>query len=110
MTSAVKNLIPRKAAETSTTTQYTAINCVARIDSFTVTNTGTDNATISVYLVAAGGSAGSSNQVVKAWGVAPSEAVMIPVLTGQVINPSGFIATIASTAGLTISCNGTEIT
>lgn len=110
MTSAVKNLIPRKTAETSTTTQYTAINCVTRIDSFTATNTGAANATISVYLVAAGGSAGTSNQVVKEWGLAPSEAAMIPVLVGQVINPSGFIATIASAAGITISCNGTEIT
>ena len=39
MTVTIKVLIPAKQAENSQTTQYTAVNCKAIIDKFTITNT-----------------------------------------------------------------------
>lgn len=107
----VKNLIPRKQAESSQTTQYTATNCKTIIDKFTVTNTSAANVTLSVNLVASGGSAGDSNLVLKAKSIAPSETYTCPELVGQTLEASGFISTLASAAtSLTISASGREIT
>lgn len=107
----VKNLIPRKQAENSQTTQYTATNCKTIIDKFTVTNTSAANVTLSVNLVASGGSAGDSNLVLKAKSIAPSETYTCPELVGQTLEASGFISTLAGSAtSLTISASGREIT
>lgn len=107
----VKNLIPRKQAESSQTTQYTASNCKAIIDKFTVTNTSASNVTLSVNLVASGGAAGDSNLVLKAKSIAPSETYTCPELVGQTLEASGFISTLAGAAtSLTISASGREIT
>ena len=107
----VKNLIPRKQAENSQTTQYTASNCKTIIDKFTVTNTSASNVTLSVNLVASGGSAGDSNLVLKAKSIAPSETYTCPELVGQTLESGGFISTIAGAAtSLTISASGREIT
>lgn len=107
----VKNLIPRKQAESSQTTQYTATNCKTIIDKFTVTNTSAANVTLSVNLVASGGSAGDSNLVLKAKSIAPSETYTCPELVGQTLEASGFISTLAGAAtSLTISASGREIT
>jgi hypothetical protein len=107
----VKNLIPRKQAESSQTTQYTATNCKTIIDKFTVTNTSANNVTLSVNLVASGGSAGDSNLVLKAKSIAPSETYTCPELVGQTLEASGFISTLAGAAtSLTISASGREIT
>ena len=107
----VKNLIPRKQAENSQTTQYTATNCKAIIDKFTVTNTSASNVTLSVNLVASGGSAGDSNLILKAKSIAPSETYTCPELVGQTLEASGFISTLAGAAtSLTISASGREIT
>lgn len=107
----VKNLIPRKQAESSQTTQYTATNCKTIIDKFTVTNTSAANVTLSVNLVASGGSASDSNLVLKAKSIAPSETYTCPELVGQTLEASGFISTLAGAAtSLTISASGREIT
>jgi hypothetical protein len=106
-----KNIIPAKQAENAQTTQYTAVNCRTIIDKFTVTNTSASNVTISVNLVASGGSAGASNLIIDARAVAPDETYVCPELVGQVLEPSSFISTIASAAtALTIRASGREIT
>lgn len=107
----VKNLIPRKQAEAAQTGQYTAVNCKTIIDKFTVTNTSAANVTLSVNLVAMGGTAADSNLVMKARAVAPGETYTCPELVGQVLEPGGSISTLAgSAAALTISASGREIT
>lgn len=107
----VKNIIPRKQAETSQTGQYTAVNCKTIIDKFTVTNTSGSNVNFSVNLVAASGTAGSDNLVLKTRAVAPNETYTCPELVGQVLEAGGFISTLAgSAASLTISASGREIT
>lgn len=106
----VKNIIPRKQAEATQTAQYTATNCKAIIDKFTVTNTSASNATISVNLIAAAGTAGDTNLVIKTRAIAPNETYTCPELIGQVLENGGFISTIAGTAtALTISASGREI-
>ena len=111
MTVLVKVLIPPKQAESSQTTQYTAVNAKAIIDKFTVTNTSAGNVTISVNLVTSGGSAGAANLIVDARSIVPDETYTCPELVGQALEPGGFISTIASAAtSLTIRASGREIT
>lgn len=111
MTITVKNIIPRKQAESTDTTQYTAVNCKTVIDKFTATNTTSSPVTISVNLIASGGSVAASNRVVSAKSIAPGEAYNFPELVGQSLEAGGFISTIASSAtSLTISATGREIT
>lgn len=106
-----KNIIPAKQAENAQTTQYTAVNCRTIIDKFTVTNTSASNVTISVNLVASGGSAGADNLIIDARSVAPDETYVCPELIGQVLEPASFISTLAGAAtALTIRASGREIT
>jgi hypothetical protein len=111
MTVSIKVLIPAKQAEATQTTQYTATNCKAIIDKFTVTNTSAGNVTISVNLVTVGGSTGASNLVMDTRAIAPDETYTCPELVGQALESGGFISTIASAAtSLTIRASGREIT
>lgn len=111
MSVTVKVLVPAKQAEATQTTQYTATNCKTIIDKFTVTNTSAGNVTLSVNLVTSGGSAGASNLIVDARAIAPDETYTLPEVVGQVLEPGGFISTIASAAtSLTIRVSGREIT
>jgi hypothetical protein len=110
MTVTVKVLIPAKQAEGTQTTQYTATNCKTIIDKFTATNTTAGNVTISVNLVTSG-AALVTNLIVDTRSLAPDETYTFPELVGQVLEPSGFISTIASAAtSLTIRASGREIT
>lgn len=106
----VKTLIPAKEAEDVQATQYTAVNCRAIIDKFTVTNTSAGNETISVNLVAATGTPGNDNLIVDARSIAPNETYTFPELVGQVLDSGTFISTIASALNaLTIRASGREI-
>jgi hypothetical protein len=110
MTVTVKVLIPAKQAEGTQTTQYTATNCKTIIDKFTATNTTAGNVTISVNLVTSG-AALVTNLIVDTRSLAPDETYTFPELVGQVLEPNGFISTIASAAtSLTIRASGREIT
>ena len=110
MTVTVKNIIPRKQAESSQTTQYTATLCKTIIDKFTVTNTTTGNVTFAVNLIAVSGSASDANLVLTR-AIAPKETYTCPELVGQTLENGGFISTLAGAAtSLTISASGREIT
>lgn len=111
MTVVVLNIIPRKQAENTQTTQYTAVNCKTIIDKFTVTNTSGANATLSVNLVASGATAGDGNLVLKSRTVTPGETYLCPEVVGQTLESGGFVSTLSSAAGsLTISASGREVT
>jgi hypothetical protein len=111
MTTTVKNLIPAKQAENSQTGQYTATNCKAIIDKFTVTNTSGGNVQFSVNLVASGGAASSANLVLQTKTIVPGQTYTCPELVGQTLESGGFISTLASAAtSLTIRASGREIT
>ena len=110
MTVIVKNLVPSKDVANSQTTQYTANGVTTIIDKFTATNYDTAARTISVNLVAASGSAGNDNLIVKTKTLQPSETYTFPELVGQVLANGNFISTIASTGtSINIRASGREI-
>ena len=111
MSVTIRNIIPRKSAESVLTAQYTAANCKTLIDKFTATNTSAAIATLSVYLVASGGAANTFNQVLVTKSIQPGECYLCPEIVGQSLEPGGFIATFASaSSAITISCTAREIT
>jgi hypothetical protein len=106
----VKVLIPAKIAENTQVTQYTATNVSAIIDKFTATNYSASAATLSVNLVTQFDSAGNQNLIIKAKTLLPSETYTFPELVGHVLQPGGFISTIASaSSAINIRSSGREI-
>lgn len=107
----IKNIIPRKLAESSQTEQYASTGCKTVIDVFTVTNVSGGDVLFSCNLPANGEAAGDSNLVLKARGIAPNETYECPELVGQVLESGGTISTLAGAAGaLVISASGRQIT
>mgnify|MGYP003609120109 FL=1 len=107
----VKVLVPSKSMEATQQIQYTADNANAIIDKFTVTNVTANNVSFSVNIVATGGTASPSNQIIKDRTLAPNESYICPALVGHAIDRGGFISTIASAASsLTMRVSGREIT
>jgi hypothetical protein len=106
----ILNIIPRKQAEATQTGQYTSNGVKTIIDKFTATNTSGSAVTFSVNLVAASGSAGDSNLVLKEYSIAAGACYLCPELVGQTLEPGGFISTLASDANaITISASGRQI-
>ena len=106
----VKVLNPAKIAENSQTTQYTATNVSAIIDKFTATNYSASAATLSVNLVTQFDSSGNQNLIIKNKTLLPSETYTFPELVGHVLQPGGFISTLASAASaINIRSSGREI-
>ena len=107
----ISNIIPAKTAENAQTTQYTSNGVQTIIDKFTATNYNTAAATISVNLVAAAGSAGNNNLIVKTKTLQPAETYTFPELVGHVLPDGGFISTIAGTASaINIRASGRIVT
>jgi hypothetical protein len=110
LTVTVKNLVPAVIAAATQTTQYTAVNVTTIIDKFTATNYSAVAATISVNLVTNGDTAGNQNLISKTKTLQPAEVYTFPELVGQVLNPGGFISTIAGTAAsINIRVSGREV-
>jgi hypothetical protein len=110
MAVSVKVLIPAKIAENTQTTQYTATNVSTIIDKFTATNYSASAATLSVNLVTQFDSSGNQNLIIKAKTLLPSETYTFPELVGHVLQPGGFISTIAGTASaINIRSSGREV-
>jgi hypothetical protein len=106
----VRALIAAKQAEAVQTTQYTASGVRTIIDKFTATNTSAGAVTLSVNIVTSGDTAGSQNLIVKAKSLAASETYTFPEMVGQVLEPSGFISTLAGAAtSITIRASGREV-
>lgn len=110
MTVTVKNIIPPKQMEAVQTTQYTAVNCKAIIDKFTVTNTSAAAVVFSVNLITVSGTAGNENLIIKTKSISPNGTYICPELIGQVLEASGFISTLAgSGSALTVTASGREV-
>lgn len=110
MTVTTTVLIAAKAAEAAQTGQYTSENVYTVIDKFTATNYSAIAATLSVNLVASGGVAGDANLIVKAKTLQAGETYTFPELVGHVLNPGGFISTLAGTAAsINIRASGRTI-
>lgn len=111
MTVSVKNIIPAKFAEDAQTTQYTADSVKTVIDKFSVTNIATGNVTFSINLVVSGGTPNAANRILSIRTIAPGETYLCPEVVGHVLEPGGFISTLAgAVSSLTIDASGREIT
>jgi len=108
----LKLLIPPKQAEAVQTTQYAApATAKAIIDKFTATNTSAADVSLSVNLVNATQTASASNRIVDTRAIAPDETYTFPEIVGHVLEPGGFISTLASaSSSLTIRASGREVT
>ena len=102
-----KVIINAKIAEVANTVQFTSTGDRTIIETFTVTNTGSDNALISVYLLNPGDSPDSSNKIVNNDSFSPGDSRKLSVLSLHAIESGGSIATEASLANtLTIRATG----
>lgn len=91
-------LIEGKDAENSQTTQYTSTGVTTIIDKFTATNHDTAAQTLAINLVASGGSAASTNLVLKTKTIQPGETYNCPEVVGHILLTGDFISTLAGAA------------
>lgn len=107
MATSVAVFIEPKIAESTQVTQYTSSGSFSIIDKFTATNYDSATRTISVNLVASGGTAGNNNLIVKTKSLLAGETYTFPEIVGQTLADGDFISTIASTAtSITIRSSG----
>lgn len=105
-----KNIIPAKNAENAQTTQYVATNVTTIIDKFTATNFSSGMVNISVNLATVGESTGNSNLIVKTRALQAGETYTFPEIVGHILQPGGFISTLASAAAaVNIRASGREV-
>lgn len=105
-----KNIIPAKNAENAQTTQYVATNVTTIIDKFTATNFSSGMVNISINLATVGESTGNSNLIVKTRALQAGETYTFPEIVGHILQPGGFISTLASAAAaVNIRASGREI-
>lgn len=83
---------------TETTAYTVAAGVRGTILKYTVTNVSASSATITVKLVASGGSAATANTIVPGKSVAPGETYNCPELVGHTLNAGDFISELAGTA------------
>lgn len=95
----------------SETTAYTAAAGVrTTLLKYSVTNVTASSATVTVKLVASGGSAGTSNTIVSAKAIAAGETYTFPELIGQTLNAGDFISELAGTASALVRrCTAREV-
>lgn len=105
-----KNIIPAKNAENAQTTQYVATGVTTIIDKFTATNFSSGMVNVSVNLATVGESTGNSNLIVKTRALQAGETYTFPEIVGHILQPGGFISTLASAAAaVNIRASGREI-
>lgn len=111
MSVTAKPLFTSKYAVDSETTQYTAPTGTRTIvDKFTAFNTDSGTLTLTVKLVASGGTA-SADETIMTKAIATGEAYTFPEVVGHVLETGGFISTIASTTNkIVIRASGREVT
>jgi len=105
-------LVAPQQVASSTATYYTSgVGVTTRIDSVSVTNPTASAATITLYVVASGGTAGDANTISKAHGVNAGQTWNCPDLIGKVLPAGSTLQAIASAATtLTLAVSGTQFT
>ena len=109
MTVTAKCLLESKIAEAAQTTQYTATGVRTIIDKVTGYNYTAGAVTLAINLVPSAGAAGAANLCVLKT-ITAGETYTFPEVVGHVLNPGGFISTIAGAAtSITIRMSGREV-
>ena len=69
----LKQFTPAQYLTGSAATYYTATNCTARIDNCTLTNTDAGAITVTVYIIASGGTASADETIISAKSIAAGD-------------------------------------
>lgn len=106
-----KCLAQAQFAGVSAGTIYTAPGATTTIiDQFTATNTDSTARTITVYLVANGGSAGAANIITSILSIAGNATLPLPEIKNQILNTGDFISVQASIASkVIVRASGREV-
>lgn len=111
MAVSITTLIAPQQLTNGVATYYTSTGVKTRIDKLTLTNTSAAPVTVSLYLVASGGSAADSNTITSDKIVLVNETWNCPDMVGQVMVAGSTIQAIADTVNaVTISAGGAQIT
>lgn len=111
MASTLRELIPTTVLAVNAAPYYTATKCTARVDNLTITNTDAVGRTVSVYLVAAGGTANTGTLVIKNASIAAGATFNGTELVGKIISPGSSIWLEPSAAGVLVAnAGGIEVT
>lgn len=110
MANEVKSLV-RGQLTASAATYYTATNVNTQITGAVAMNNDATARTVTVHIVASGGTADATNKVVNAKRVAAGRSVLLPELVGQVVQAGATLQALAdSAAQVTLSVSGVEQT
>lgn len=112
MTTTATPFVTGKFVENTQTLQYISPDGTRSIiDKCTVINTSASNVTFSANLVAASGTASDANLVIDARAIAVGETYTCPEIVGHILEPNGFISTLAGSASaLSLRISGRQIT
>jgi len=111
MSVTINQLIAPQQVAATATTYYTSTRATTRIDSFTLTNTDTAAQTVTVYVIASGGSASAANMIISAKSIQPGECYIATEMIGKTLPASSFVQALCSTASkVTIEASGIVVT
>ena len=107
----LKQFTPAQYLTGSAATYYTATNCTARIENCTLTNTDAGAITVTVYIIASGGTASADETIISAKSIAAGDCYTCPELVGKTIPSGSFVQALAGTASkIVIHMSGIEVT
>ena len=110
MATTPQRLIASQLLTDTAATYYTATNCTARVDSFTLTNTDIVPVPVTVYIIASGGTASADETIISAKSLAAGECYTCPEMMGW-LKSGEFIQAFAGTANkVVIRSTGIEVT
>lgn len=106
-----KELVPTTQLTNAVVTYYTALaGIIADIAAATVTNVTSGVVTVTLYIVALGGSAGSTNIVVQTKSVPANSSVQLWEIIGQKIPTGATIQALASAnSSINLTVGGYEV-
>ena len=111
MTVTAKCLVEATQLAASQTTLYTATGLRTILDKITATNVSASTVTITINVVASGGTAGGTNTLVSAKSLQAGESYGFPELIGHVLNAGDFVSVLASAAtSINFRMSGREVT
>lgn len=106
-----KKLIASQQLGSSNGTLYTATNCYAIIDKFTLVNTTAGAVTATIDIVDSSGASGVTERVISARSLAAGETYTCPEMVGHILNPGDTIQGLASAStSITVRASGREVT
>jgi len=103
----LQQLVAAAFIPNANTTMYTSgTNTTTRIDALTVTNVDSVARTVTIHLVANGGSASTGNTTTQTQSIQPGQTWVSPNEIGKVLNTGDFISAVASASNALVMSAG----